>query len=120
MGHGAIVKAALILALGVWHPAQAVRYDPGVFGQVARNRGMSVVPCMAAHHSLPLGTWIEVEGPAGAATARITDVSAPEDVERHKWLRRIEFSYGCSKHICGQHWQGAAAECSVSWRTLRR
>lgn len=115
-----LASAALILALGVWHGAYAVRYDPGVMGQVARNRGMAIVSCMAAHHSLPLGTWIEVEGPAGSEVARITDVSAPGDVDRHKWLRRIEFSYDCSKHICGQHWQGAAAECPVSWRTLRR
>lgn len=97
-----------------------MRYDPGVFGEVARNRGMSIVPCMASHPTLPLGTWIEVEGPVGTDIARVTDTSAPKDRERHIRTRRIEFSYGCSRHICGQHWQGAAAECPVSWRTLRR
>lgn len=120
MGQSAIAKAALVLALGVWHPAQAVRYDPGVFGEVARNRGMTVVACMVAHHSLPLGTWIEVEGPAGKDIARVTDTSAPADRGRHIRTRRLEISYACSKTICGRHWQGAAVECPVSWRTLRR
>ena len=115
-----LASAALILALGVWHPAYAVRYDPGVFGEVARNRGMPIVSCMAAHHSLQLGTWIEVEGPAGSEVARITDTSAPADRERHIRTRRIELSYGCSKRICGRYWQGAAVECPVDWRTLRR
>jgi hypothetical protein len=115
-----IAKAALILAMGVWHPAWGVRYDPGVFERTARIRGMSVVPCMAAHHALPLGTWIEVEGPAGKARARITDTSQPWDAERHRRLKRMEFSYACSKRICGQFWSGAAVECPISWRTLRR
>ena len=117
---GLVVKALLILAVGVWHPAWAVRYDPGGMGRVARNRGMSVVPCMAAHHSLPLGTWIEVEGPGGTAKARITDTSQSWDAERHKRLKRMEFSYGCSLDICPPGWQGAAVECPISWRTLRR
>ncbi len=65
---GLVVKLAAILVLGaggIWHEAYAVRYDVGVFGRVARNRGMSIVSCMAAHPELPLGTWIAIEGPAG-------------------------------------------------------
>lgn len=115
-----LASAALVLTLGFWHPAQVVRYDPGVFGEVARNRGMSIVPCMAAHHSLPLGTWIEVEGPAGSEVARITDTSAPADRVRHIRTRRLELSYACSLRVCGAMWQGAAAECPAVWRTLRR
>jgi hypothetical protein len=113
-------KAALILALGVWHEGWAVRYDPGGMERVAGKRGMSIVPCMVAHHSLPLGTWVEVEGPAGKAKARVTDVSQPWDAERHKRLKRMEFSYRCSLAICLTNWQGAAVECPISWRTLRR
>lgn len=56
----------------------------------------------------------------GKAKARITDTSQPWDAERHKRLKRMEFSYGCSKRICGQFWDGAAVECLISWRTLRR
>ena len=115
-----LASAALILALGVWHPAYAVRYDPGLFGQVARNRGMAIVPCMAAHHSLPLGTWIEAEGPGGRVVARITDTSAPGDRARHRRLKRMEFSYACSLDLCPPGWQGAAVECPIDWRTLRR
>lgn len=119
MGSG-LAKLAFVLALGVWHPAYAVRYDPGGMERVAGNRGMSVVSCMAAHHSLPLGTWIEVEGPRGKTKARITDTSQPWDAERHKRLKRMEFSYGCALAICPRGWQGAAIECPISWRTLRR
>lgn len=117
-GRMGLASAALVLTLGVWHPAYAVRYDPGVFERTARIRGMSVVGCMAAHHSLPLGTWIEVEGPGGKAKARITDTSQPWDKERHQRLKRLEFSYDCSKRICPKGWDGAAAECPVIWRTL--
>lgn len=119
IGLMALASAALVLALGVWHDAYAVRYDPGVFAEVADNRGMSFVPCMAAHHSLPLGTWIEAEGPGGRIVARITDTSAPEDRERHKRLKRMEFSYACSLDLCPAGWQGAAVECPIVWRTLR-
>jgi hypothetical protein len=115
-----LASAALVLASGFWHPANAVRYDPGVFGRVSKHRGMPIVSCMASHPTLALGTWIEVEGPAGTADARITDTSAPADRQRHIATGRAEFSYNCARRICGQAWQGAAAECPIVWRTLRR
>jgi len=114
-----LASAVLVLALGFWHPANAVRYDPGVFGQVARNRGMPIVVCMVAHPTLEIGTWIEVEGPAGTADARVTDTSAPEDRQRHIETRRAEFSYDCARRLCGQSWEGAAAECPIVWRIRR-
>lgn len=115
-----LASAALILTLGFWHPAFAVRYDVDVFERVSKHRGMPVVSCMAAHPTLELGTWIEVEGPAGTADARVTDTSQPWDRQRHIDTQRAEFSYGCSKRICGQSWEGAAIECPIVWRILRR
>jgi len=115
-----LASAALILTLGFWHPAYAVRYDPGGMERVAGNRGMSVVSCMAAHPTLELGTWIEVEGPAGTADARVTDTSAPVDRQRHIETQRAEFSYDCAKRLCSVAWEGAAVECPIVWRIRGR
>lgn len=120
---GLIAKALLILAVGQfgeWHGAFAVRYDPGVFARVSRNRGLPIVACMVAHPTLPIGTWIEVDGPAGRERARITDTSAPADKARHIRLKRVELDYSCARRVCPPGWQGAAVECPISWRTLRR
>lgn len=123
---GLILQAMLALVVGVgsvlepWHGAFAVRYAPGVFERVSRNRDMPIVSCMAAHPTLALGTWIEIEGPTGhREKARITDTSHPRDRARHIRLKRVELSYECSQRTCRKGWQGKASECPVRWRIVR-
>lgn len=92
----------------------AVRYAPGVFEQVARNRGMEPAPCMVASPVHPLGAWLLVEGRTGRRLrCKVVDVSAPADRQRHIRLHRIEVDPRSGAILCGAQWQGRAAECPV-------
>lgn len=96
----------------------AVRYAPGVFEQVARNRGMAVERCMVASPVHPLGAWVLVEGAntGRRLRCRVMDVSAPADRQRHIRLRRIEVDPRSGAELCGASWQGRAVECPVKVR----
>lgn len=90
----------------------AVRYAPGLFEQVARNRGMQPVACMVAHPTAPIGTWLLIEGKA-RLRCQVVDTSAPQDKARHIRLRRIEVDPESGAVLCGAQWQGKASECQV-------
>lgn len=111
-------QAVLVFAMGVGMVGSsthyAVRYAPGVFEQVARNRGMAVEACMVASPTADLGTWLLVEGPTGKRLrCKVLDVSQPVDRPRHVALRRIEVDPLSGAILCGPHWQGRAVECPV-------
>jgi hypothetical protein len=121
---GLIQQVVLVLTLGVAMAGAdsrwAVRYNPNVMERVAHVRRMEVVPCMAAHPTYPLGTWLLIEGvDTGIREAcRVTDVSHPRDRARHIRTRRIELSYAASLRICKRGWSGAARDCKVLVREL--
>lgn len=90
----------------------AVRYAPGVFETVARNRGMAPQACMVAHPTVPIGTWLLIEGKA-RLRCQVVDTSAPQDRARHIRLRRIEVDPVSGAALCGAQWRGKASECMV-------
>lgn len=90
----------------------AVRYNPGVFEAVAARRGMDVQPCMIAHPTAPIGSWLLVEGKV-RLKCQMVDVSAPQDRARHIRLKRIEVDPKSGALLCGAEWQGKASECKV-------
>lgn len=92
----------------------AVRYAPGVFEQVARNRGMAVERCMVASPVHSLGAWLYVEGRTGARLrCKVLDTSKPQDRPRHIRMRTIELDPKSGAILCGIRWQGKASECRV-------
>lgn len=92
----------------------AVRYAPGVFEMVARNRGMHIERCMVASPVHPLGAWLLVEGRTGRRLrCRVLDVSAPHDRAGHIKRRIIEVDPQSGAILCGTQWQGNARECTV-------
>lgn len=113
-----VAQAALMFALGVGmthaDTRYAVRYAPGVFEMVARNRGMAVERCMVASPVHPLGAWLLVEGREGRRLrCKVVDVSAPRDRARHIKRRIIEVDPASGAVLCGKQWKGRAVECPV-------
>jgi hypothetical protein len=123
---GLVAQAALILALG--HGASegyATHYRSGLFETVARNRGMSVVPCMVADDVADMGAWIWVRGVRTGALrrCRVTDVSAGSarvpgsDKWRHLRDGLIELDHDSAVEICGPWFRERWRNCPVIvWR----
>lgn len=92
----------------------AVRYAPGVFEMIARNRGMAVERCMVASPVHDLGAWLTIEGRTGVRLkCKVLDVSSPRDRQRHIRNRIIEVDPKSGALLCGRYWKGAARECQV-------
>ena len=115
---GLAAHTVLVLSLGAAmtgaETRYAVRYAPGVFEMVARNRGMTVERCMVASPVHPLGAWVYVQGQTGVRLrCKVLDVSAPQDRPRHIRQRRIEVDPHSGALLCGRQWEGKASECKV-------
>jgi hypothetical protein len=82
----------------------ALYYRPGLMERVSQNRGMPVVSCMVSSPYEKLGTWLEVKGPKGTKTCRVTDVSHPKDRARH--IQRglvVELDNRSARQVCGTY-----------------
>ena len=92
-----LLRTALML-LASWLPApetgRAYYYDPGMFAQVARNRGMrlawnavdgfaSTRDCAKVDVRRPWVVWAQIDG-GPIESYQIVDCSAPRDVARHR------------------------------------
>jgi hypothetical protein len=117
---GLIAQLALVLSLGAtgWTEGRATLYAPGKMERVAALRSMSVVPCMVAHPSRPIGTWLWVIGRQTGVMlkCRVTDTSQPWDRARHMRTGLIELDYASAKAICPKGWTGNSRECEVRWK----
>lgn len=129
---GMVANAALILALGIGpapsrstdYVGYAVRYAPHVMSRVARNRGITWQPHMAAYtyaRGEDMGhLWLHIVGPAGEADFLVVDLPQPRD--RAGLIRRgviAELDYQSGFLICGKGWTGKATECKIKVRVLR-
>ena len=116
---GLVAQAVLAVSMGAAMVGadvrSVVRYDPGVFEQVAARRGMAAQSCMVAHPTAPIGSWLLVEGKA-RLRCQVVDTSAPADRARHIRLRRIEVDPASGAKLCGARWTGNARECKVKVR----
>lgn len=91
-------------------------YAKGVMERVACNRDMSIVPCMIASPTIPIGTWVNVYGVNTGVVreCRVTDTSAQEDKARHIKLRRIELGYNEAISLCGKKaMKGPPEDCPI-------
>lgn len=127
-----LASAALILALGVGasaplrtpdHTGLVVRYATGVMGHVARNRGISWQPHMAAYTfatDSDMGRlWLHIKGPAGEADFLVVDLPQPHDragLIKRGVVAEVDFQSGFL--LCGPHWTGRAKDCEIKvWRS---
>lgn len=102
----------LLLLIAVWtamgadtYSGYAPHYSPGLMQRVARNRDMTVVACMVSSPRYPLGTWLLVAGlnTGNVERCRVTDVSHPRDIARHRRTRReVELAFETVPRICGR------------------
>ena len=113
-----LLLAFTVLPGGHFQYGYAPRYAPGVMERVARNRHMSIVPCMVSSPVLPLGTWVIVHGKNTdrVLECRVTDVSHPRDKARHLRTKRvIELGYASAEAICGkEHMRDPPTKCPVT------
>lgn len=117
---GLIAQAVLAFALGVsgWTEGRATLYAPGKMERVAAYRSMSVVPCMVAHPTQPIGSWLLVIGQQTGTrlTCRVTDTSQPWDRARHIRTGLIELDHDSALRICPPGWTGNSRECPIRWK----
>ena len=79
-------------------------YARGVMERVSANRDMPMVECMVSSPVYEVGAWVWVYGTRTGVLlhCRVTDVSHPRDVERHKRTGRIaELGWQNTKALCG-------------------
>jgi hypothetical protein len=116
---GLIVKLALIVCLGVngqWHEGKATHYASGLMEKVSARRGLPVVACMIAHPQIPIGSWLLVSGVRTGVllSCRVTDMSRPQDRQRHMRTGLIELDYESAKAVCGVWFASRSRECPVA------
>jgi hypothetical protein len=94
--------AAPAFARPTLREAIAAHYAPGVMERVARVREMPPVECMISSPWHDLGEWVRIESLVNdeVAVCRTTDVSAPEDHERHLRRRLVELDWPTAQRLC--------------------
>ena len=84
---------------------------------VAARRGMAIAPCMVAHPTQPIGSWLVVKGRV-ALRCLVVDTSQPADRARHIRTGLIELDAKSAFQVCPHGWQGASRECDVHWKPV--
>lgn len=108
---------ALVLFGGEAMQGFAPRYDPGVMEGVNHNRDLPVVDCMISSAYYDVGDWVYVYSVNldHYERCRVTDVSHPKDVTRHRRLKRIvELGYNEARRLCGvRYMEEPPTKCPV-------
>ena len=106
------VCALLLMPVQAERSGFAAHYKPGLFEQVARNRGLHPVACMAAVTSNhQIGAWVTITRvkTGRSERCRITDVCnrATGDCARLRARNIVaELSFGAARRLCGISYYG--------------
>lgn len=102
----ALINILLALAIlgGESMDGVAPRYAPGLMERVVARRDLAPAACNVSSTYYPLGTWVYVWGQRTKVLrhCRVSDVSHPRDVARHRRTGRIiELGYTEAQSLCG-------------------